>query len=82
MKHYYEVSTPRHDNSGFNEIFAFNTLEEAIIFAEQKAVEYVYEIGGGWGEFQPCVFCGEWFDITELNDEYTCTRCDYNLNYR
>lgn len=69
MQHYYET---------FCGVYAYShdTLEEAIDFAEKNGVEMICEIGGSWTEYSKCNFCGEWVDITELNEEGDCPRCE------
>lgn len=54
---------------------AHNTLEEAITFAEAHGIEFIYEHGGNWNEFEKCEFCGEWFDSWEL-EKGLCWMCE------
>ena len=83
--HYYEVYkiTPSGnvdadgiDYKGSCEAIAFDTLEEAIDFVEKNNIDLICEIGESYTEYGKCAFCGEWVDITELNEEGDCPRCE------
>lgn len=85
MKHYFEAyKITKSDNikdvdidyKGSCEAVAFDTLEDAIIYADENGIELISEIGGNWADFEKCWFCGEWFESTELNTNGTCWRCD------
>ena len=85
MKTYYEVykvtpsgDTPDVDGidyKGSCEAVGFDTLEEAIEYAETHGIKTVSQIGGSFDEFEQCCFCGEWFEVNELDTENTCDRC-------
>jgi hypothetical protein len=66
---YYEVS-----GNGFIE--SFDTLENAIIYANENNCFLISEIGGSWLDFEKCLFCGGWFVSTELNKQGDCWRCE------
>ena len=68
-KTYYEIA---HEGT----LNAFDTLEDAIEFAEENNITTIQEIGGCWTEFEKCWFCGEWFDVNELNTNNECSRCE------
>lgn len=57
-------------------LVAHDTLEDAIDYAEQNGIETITEIGGSWTEYEKCWFCGEWFDVNELNTNNECSRCE------
>ena len=69
MTHYYETFCGAY-------AYAHDTLEGAIDFAEKNGVDLICEIGGSWTEYGKCKFCGEWVDITELNEYGDCSRCE------
>lgn len=71
MKTYYETYTNENDAC----FHAFDTLEEAIEFAEENGCTTIQEIGGSYTEFEKCEFCGEWYDVSEMNIENYCERC-------
>ena len=56
-------------------VFAFDTLEEAIEHAEKNGCKTIQEYGGCYAEYEKCEFCGEWYDVSELNIENYCERC-------
>ncbi len=56
-------------------VFAFDTLEEAIEHAEKNGCQTIQEYGGCYTEYEKCEFCGEWFDVAEMNIENYCERC-------
>ena len=56
-------------------VFAFDTLEEAIEHAEKNGCQTIQEYGGCYTEYEKCEFCGEWFDVGEMNIENYCERC-------
>lgn len=80
MQHYYE-SIKRDDLNPADGIdykgsyYAHDTLEEAIEHADANGINYIYEIGGNWEEYEKCAFCGEWYSSTELNEYGDCERC-------
>ena len=69
-KIYYEVP---HPNGG---IKTFDSLDDAIIFADNNGAKIISEVGGSWTDFEKCWFCEEWFDSCELNSGGTCGRCE------
>ena len=74
--HYYEVANKQTPNDGAPQgVTAFDTLEEAIQFADENECEMISEIGGNWTDFQKCWFCGEWFDCCDLIGTGVCDRC-------
>lgn len=50
----------------------FDTFEEATEYAEQNGYTTIYS---GYDDFEKCAFCGEWFDVSEMNIENYCERC-------
>ena len=56
-------------------VFAFDTLEEAIEHAEKNGCQTIQEYGGCYTEYEKCEFCGQWFDVAEMNIENYCERC-------
>ena len=68
-KTYYEIA---HEGP----LNAFDSLEDAIEFAEENNITTIQEIGGCWTEFEKCWFCEEWFDVSELNTNNECSRCE------
>lgn len=78
MDRYCEVENKLAPNDGLsNGVIAFDTLEEAIQFAEENNCELICEIGGSWDEFRKCWFCEEWLPTTEFNHGATvCERCE------
>lgn len=71
--HYYEIE---HKNGG---VIAFDTLEEAIQYAEENGATLICEIGGAWNEFKKCWFCEEWKTTDELNKDNLCDHCENYL---
>lgn len=74
MMHYYETSH-RKPGDEFATVTAHETLEAAFEFAEAHDIRTVYEIGGTWSEFERCTFCGEWVNLTDLDNEGICSNC-------
>lgn len=79
MEHYYEVSSGEC-------IYAFDTLDEAIEFADENECTLISEIGENWSDYEKCWFCEEWYESTELNKDGVCCRCniaikDHNGGY-
>lgn len=68
-KTYYEIA---HEGT----LNAFDTLEDAIEYAEENGITTIQEIGGCWSEFEKCWFCEEWFSASELNTNNECSRCE------
>ena len=68
-KTYYEIA---HEGT----LNAFDSLEDAIEFAEENNITTIQEIGGCWTEYEKCWFCEEWFDVSELNTNNECSRCE------
>lgn len=68
-KTYYEIA---HEGT----LNAFDTLVDAIEFAEENGITTIQEIGGCWTEYEKCWFCEEWFDVSELNTKNECSRCE------
>ena len=56
-------------------VFAFDTLEEAIEHAEKNGCKTIQEYGGCYAEYEKCEFCGEWYDVGDMNIENYCERC-------
>ena len=69
---YYETFTTEGEKTYF---VAFDTLEEAIEYAEANGCKTIQEYGGNYTEYEKCEFCGEWYDVSELNIENYCERC-------
>ena len=83
--HYYEAYKITHsgntdtdgiDYKGSCEAVAFDTLEEAIQYADENGITLISEIGGNWCDFEKCSFCGKWCDSCELNAHRECERCE------
>ena len=68
-KTYYELA---HKDT----LCAFDSLEQAIEYAEKHNIKTIQEIGGSWAEYEKCWFCEEWFDVSELNTNNECSRCE------
>lgn len=73
--HYYELYT-----HGENTIF--DTLEDAIEFANKNDMSIIQEIGGGWTEFKRCGWCDEWVDSNELRHSWACDQCRLGIASR
>ena len=65
---YYEVYT-------YGENTRFETLEEAIEFANENDLSVIQEIGGSFTEYKKCGWCEEWVDSYELRKSWACDRC-------
>lgn len=70
MEIYYEV--PCKDGG----VQCFHSLDAAIEYADKNECTKISEVGGSWVEYGKCWFCGEWFDICELNAGDECSRCE------
>jgi hypothetical protein len=57
----------------------FDTLDEAIDYAEKHNITTIQEIGGCWEEYEKCWFCEEWFAVSELNVNNECSRCEASI---
>lgn len=68
-KTYYELA---HKDT----LCAFDTLEQAIKYAEENGITTIQEIGGCYAEYEKCWFCEEWFDVNEMNINNECSRCE------
>lgn len=85
MTHYYEVykivsandmyTDEDVDYKGSCEAVAFDTLDEAIEYADKNSITSITEIGGSWIDYEKCSFCDEWFDSCELNKDGECQNC-------
>ena len=76
MKTYPSIYYETFDTDGEKcSVCAFDTLEEAIEHAEKGGHKTIQQYGGSYAEFQKCEFCGEWFDVSEMNIENYCERC-------
>lgn len=81
MKPYYEVENKLAPNDELPKgVIAFDTLEEAIAFADKNECETISEIGGNWTDYKKCWFCGEWFDACELIGTGVCERCEIAID--
>lgn len=65
---HYEIETN-------GDVLEFETLEEAIDYAEENGCTHIDSIGGSWDEWEKCEFCGDWCPISELNIENYCDQC-------
>lgn len=74
--HSTENNTNDIDYKGSCEAIAFNTLEEAIDFAEKNNITLISKIGGNFADYEKCAFCGEWYDSSDLNQYGDCWRCE------
>jgi hypothetical protein len=73
---YYEVENKKAPQEGLpNGVVAFDTLEEAIQFADENECELISQIGGNYDEFAKCWFCGDWFPLSDLIGTGVCERC-------
>lgn len=54
---------------------AFETLSEAIDYADKAGADCVSQIGGAWDEWERCTGCGEWFPSVDLDTRGNCERC-------
>ena len=73
---YYEVENKQAPNDGTPQgVIAFDTIEEAIQFADENECELICEIGGNWEEWKKCWFCGDWFPVCDLIGTGVCDRC-------
>ena len=70
---YYE--TTRSDGNTYPLTMAHNTLEEAITYADENGIDFIYQIGANWEEYQRCSFCGEFWDPCEIDANGYCFRC-------
>lgn len=73
--HYYELYT-------IGENTRFDTLEEAIEFANKNNMNVIQEIGGSYTEFKKCGWCDEWVDSYELRHSWACNRCRMGIESR
>ena len=74
---YYEIeiaATPIEGLPKF-ETIAFDTLEDAIDYANENGCERICTIGGNFEEWEKCAFCDEWTPTSELNIENYCEYC-------
>ena len=55
MKTYYEIEDKK--NGG---VVGFETLDNAIEYAEANGADLICEVGGSWDEYKKCWWCGEW----------------------
>lgn len=53
----------------------FDTIEEAIAFADKNRLSIIQEIGGNWEQWEKCSFCDEWFPTSDLDAFKRCDRC-------
>lgn len=73
MLHFYE--TTHNDGNTFPVVTAHDTIDDAIAFADAHGIETITEYGGSFDEYKKCWFCGEWFSVSDLNDDGTCAPC-------
>ena len=59
------------------ETLAFDTLDEAIAFANENDCTTICEIGGSWDEYEKCWFCQEW--RCDTNTQGLCEHCESYL---
>lgn len=50
----------------------FESFEDATEYAEKNEYKTIFS---GYYEFEKCEFCGEWYDVDEMNVENYCERC-------
>lgn len=67
------------DYKGSCEIMSFDTLEEAIEYADKNKCTLISEIGGAYDEYVKCWFCNEWVESTTTNSNGLCERCESYL---
>lgn len=93
MKNYFETYLIHHsdlplevdgiDLKGSCEAVAFETLDEAIAFADENDCNLICEMGGSWDEYKKCEFCGDWGLIYEIDQNNgICERCSLALYSR
>ena len=76
MKTYPNIYYETYESDGEKcSVCAFDTLDEAIAHAEAGGHKTISRIGGDFAEFEKCEFCGEWYDVSEMNIENYCERC-------
>lgn len=56
-------------------IYAFDTFEEAVEFADNNGCTTIQEMGGSYDDYEKCEFCGEWYPTSEMNIENYCEQC-------
>lgn len=66
----------------FGENTIFDTLEEAIEFADKNDMSTIQEIGGSYTTFKRCGWCDEWIDENELKNSWACNRCRMGIESR
>lgn len=66
----------------YGETTKFDTIEEAIEFADKNDLCIIEEIGGSYDTFKKCGFCGEWVDEHELRKSWACERCRLAIGSR
>jgi hypothetical protein len=77
MDRYYEVENKEAQQSGLPDgVIAFDTLEEAIEYADSNMCNLICEIGGNWDNYEKCWFCDDWFPSSELLGNGVCQRCE------
>ena len=89
MKTYYEIVKRVEDQpeDGIDYkgcLYAFDTLEEAIAFADTDGtVTVISEIGGSWDEYEKCWWCEEWKPSTDFGTAPDlCEKCESYLRLR
>ena len=76
MDRWYEVENKKAPQEDLpNGVIAFDTLEQAIEFADANNCEIISEIGGNYDEFVKCWFCGDWIPSDEIIGTGVCDRC-------
>lgn len=73
--HYYEIYT-------FGETTKFDTLEEAIDFADKNNMSIIQEVGGSYTEYKKCGWCDGWVNSYELRNSWACNRCRLGIASR
>lgn len=68
MDSHYELFT-------FGENTCFDTIEDAIEFADKNGLSIIQEVGGNWEQWERCSFCNDWFPSCDLNELKRCDRC-------
>lgn len=78
MQEYFETV---HNEPGqdFPTTTAHDDLESAIEFAEAHGIPTIY---GLYDTFEKCWFCGEWWPISDMDNDGTCTPCQMEMRSR
>lgn len=79
---YYEVEGPDARDGLPNGVQSFDSLDEAIAFAEANDRDRISTCGGDWEDYGKCWFCGDWVPVSEIGTTDACWRCELELYSR